>query len=96
MQTGKSAEGEEGIMADSNPRFMWLLRDVTLMPTDRNGKKCHIKDYLLQKVGNRSSGLSQKILKSSLAGPVLKWSYPISACMRKNETPPSYYCSLLL
>ena len=51
VQAGKSAAGKEGIkMADSNPRFMWLLRDVILMPTDKNGKPCHIKDHLLQKV----------------------------------------------
>ena len=55
MQAGKSAVGEEGIkVADSNPRFMWLLRDVILIPTDKNGKHCHIKDHLLQKVGNGS------------------------------------------
>jgi hypothetical protein len=51
VQAGKSAEGKEGVkMAESNPRFMWLLRDVILIPTDRNGKPCHIKDHLLQKV----------------------------------------------
>ena len=51
MQAGRSATGEEGMkMADSNPRFMWLLRDVILCPTDKNGRPCHIKDYLLQKV----------------------------------------------
>ena len=51
MQAGKSAAGKEGIkLADSNPRFMWLLRDVILTPTDKNKKPCHIKDYLLQKV----------------------------------------------
>ena len=53
MQAGKSAVGDEGIkMADSNPRFMWLLRDVILIPTDKKGRPCHIKDHLLQKVYN--------------------------------------------
>ena len=32
------------------PHFMWLLRDVILEPTDRNGKPCHISDYIKQKV----------------------------------------------
>lgn len=51
VQARKSAVGQEGMkMADSNPRFMWLLRDVILVPTDKNGKPCHIKDHLLQKV----------------------------------------------
>ena len=51
VQAGKSTTGKEEMkMADSNPRFMWLLRDVILVPTDRNGKPCHIKDHLLQKV----------------------------------------------
>ena len=51
MQAGQSAAGLEGVkLADSNPRFMWLLRDVILSPTDNKGNPCHIKDYLLQKV----------------------------------------------
>jgi len=51
VQAGQSAAGMEGVkLADSNPRFMWLLRDVILSPTDKKGNPCHIKDYLLQKV----------------------------------------------
>lgn len=53
-------------MADSNPRFMWLLRDVILIPTDKNGKPCHIKDHLLQKVNYHvNSVVKVKVYKSS-------------------------------
>ena len=53
MQAGKSAEGTEGVqLAHSNPRFMWLLRDAMLKPTDKNERPCHFKDYLLQKVNS--------------------------------------------
>ena len=32
------------------PTFLWLLRDVILVPTDQQGKPCHIRDYLVQNV----------------------------------------------
>ena len=53
MQAGKSAEGTEGVqLSRSNPRFMWLLRDAMLKPTDKDERPCHFKDYLLQKVSS--------------------------------------------
>jgi hypothetical protein len=52
VKTGESAAGKGGMkLTASNPKFMWLFRDVTLNPT-LGGKSCHIKDYLLQKVHN--------------------------------------------
>ena len=51
VQIGKTADEEGRVkLHDCNPHFMWLFRDVTLKPTDKHGKECHIKDYLLQKV----------------------------------------------
>ena len=51
MQSGQTADNLDGLkLAESNPRFMWLLRDVILDPTDAKGSPCHIRDYLLQKV----------------------------------------------
>ena len=40
------------------PHFMWLLRDVTLEPTDKDGKPCHISDYIKQKVHNNYMHIS--------------------------------------
>ena len=51
VQAGEYADGQgANKLANSNPRFMWLLRDVILIPTDKKNKPCHIKDHLLQKV----------------------------------------------
>ena len=51
MQSGQTADGlDELKLTESNPRFMWLLRDVILEPTNSRGCPCHIRDYLLQKV----------------------------------------------
>lgn len=51
IQAGKSSDAiGEVELSNSNPWFMWLLRDVILEPTDKNGRPCHVKDYLLQKV----------------------------------------------
>ena len=32
------------------PSFLWLLRDAILEPVNFQGKPCHFRDYLLEKV----------------------------------------------
>lgn len=57
MQAGKKLKAEDVTrFSEWAPKFMWLFRDVTLEPTDKKGKPCHVKDFLLQKVSN-SNGL---------------------------------------
>ena len=41
---------DENDISSINPKFMWVLRDAILEPTDRNNKSCHFRDYLIQKV----------------------------------------------
>lgn len=53
MHAGKKLQAQEvSKFSEWAPKFMWLLRDVTLEPTDERGTPCHVRDYLLQKVGN--------------------------------------------
>ena len=57
MQAGKKLQAEEVTQfSEWAPKFMWLFQDVTLDPTDKNGRPCHVKDFLLQKVSS-SNGL---------------------------------------
>ena len=54
--TGKSSEEDDAFeLRNYFPDFLWLLRDVTLLPTDKSGKPISPSEYLKTKVLKRST-----------------------------------------
>ena len=81
VQACKSVAGKDTRkLADSNPNFMWLLRDVILTPTDEDKKPCHIKDYLSQKVPRVDVALIMLIEKIYFEHILVLWNF--QSCFR--------------
>ena len=67
------------------PDFLWLLRDVTLQPTDENGMEISPKDYLMKRVLTQGDGFDEST--SDKVGRAIITFFPNIDCV--TLPPPS-------
>ncbi|XP_028409815.1 guanylate-binding protein 6-like [Dendronephthya gigantea] len=82
-----SREGEDDYRKFSTvfPDFLWLLRDVTLTPTDEKGNEIDPKTFLMDRVLKPSGGFEEK--PSDKVAKALKMFFPSIDCIAL--PPPS-------
>ena len=67
------------------PDFLWLLRDVTLLPTGENGREVSPTEYLMTKVFRRSKSFKES--ESDQVARAILTMFPTITC--KTIQPPS-------
>ena len=82
---GDSDDDESLELKNHFPDFLWLLRDVTLLPTGEDGREVSPTEYLMTKVFRRSKSFKES--ESDQIARAILTVFPTIAC--KTIQPPS-------